>query len=360
MSIVEETITTSQPLYTAITTTTTTTTMDTAISSNASECTPIDSLCTSFGTIYILTSNYLKPKKLYKIGYSFNFNETLHSLNAAHPLLGLTLYPVYIVDNVKCVISLERRLHAEFYYARCIETFNYRWFMLESLDAAKKLISAHIERMHKYIACDCITPTEKQVYDDMHILVKTFNIEMWMQPQKLSFHNVCQQFGINIFDDIIIRVFANIIRTNKAILNDQLLDIIGYANRSFKYKINAILRLLHRNPHIVYTMESSTCFSTNFYKNLPTTTTDDDDDNDNPNPENIDATATTIANIANQHTTLYVSIPKRYIIMTADNFEMMLRHLKTFKIIELQHLYGLVKCVVSRYIEYEQMHALSQ
>lgn len=320
----------------------------------ASDATPPG--CATIGTIYIVTSKHLACQNLYKIGFSFDFIKDLQYFNAAQPLSDLEIYPVLSVNNVKCVISLERRLHAEFDHMRCIETLNYGWFTLDSLDTAKKIINAHISRMIKYSACDCVPPTEKQVYGDMRELVQNFNIELWLQPQKLSFADVCQHFGLDIENDNPIRIFAEIIRTNKAVLNGQLLDTIGYTGRTFKYKKSAVLRLLHRNPQIKYTMEAcpnadataaAADFTQNLYKSIGRSTST--------------ATTTTTTATDSDGNTLASSsesMPRRYIVMTAEHFEQMLRHMKTFKIVELQHLFVLVKCLTLRYIEYERMYEI--
>lgn len=297
--------------------------------------------CTAVGTIYIITSNLLKSHNLYKIGYSFDFTRDLQVFNTSLPLLYLDIYPVFIADNIKCVKSLERRLHAEFNNVRCMETQSFGWFVLATLDGAKSIVNAHIVRMNKYSTCDCIIPTEKQVYCDMLTLVRNFNINIWMQPQKHSFNDICQQFGLNIETDVPVCAFAHINIADRCVLTEQLFDMLGYNNgRRYRYRKTCILRLLRKNPHIKFTIESYTKLKTDCVNN-------------NSNGGGGGGSNQIINYIYN-----ISKMDQRYIVLTAGNFEKLLQQLTTFKIIELQHLFVLMKCIAMRYFEYVQIHEI--
>lgn len=275
--------------------------------------------CTLRGSLYVVTSDFLKNKGIYKIGYTTDFNRRLWEINAYAPVKELQCYPVVLTENINCVNNLERELHEHFQLQLCENTMKREWFHLtpQCIQLIELKITQHLSNAS---ACTCRLAKRQKI--EHHIrqyvnerarlaLVQHVDVEQWVSPTKLTLKEVCAKFDLDIENDHRNRVFWNINITQKVLVNDDVLDFIGYAG-SYKYKKYSMTKLLKKNPHIEYS-----------------------EIKDEENSQ------------------------KKYYVLSALDFESIMMQMRTPKIIELRYLFSLMKFILTKYNEYEKCYEKS-
>nr|WIE95413.1 hypothetical protein [Microctonus hyperodae filamentous virus] len=125
---------------------------------------------------------------------------------------------------------------------------------------------------------------------------------------KLTLNEVCLKLGLDIINDRRNAFFWNIQLHQRVVINEDLLDWLGYRG-NYHIKKNAITKLLKKNPHIQYN------------------------------------------EISDDH-----NVQRKYYVLDAIDFESLLMLMRTERIMELRHLFSLTKFIVTKYCEYERYH----
>lgn len=144
---------------------------------------------------------------------------------------------------------------------------------------------------------------------DLLRIVRETDVYTWIvkSPQvKLSLADICIYFGIDIEHDVRNRIFWNIQLSKKVVVDEMLLDYIGYTGLTYKCKKNAFRKLLLKNTHICY--------------------------------EEITE-----------------DFGKKLYVVNAMDFETLLMQMRTLKIAEVRELFTLMKCITAKYCEYEKL-----
>lgn len=142
--------------------------------------------------------------------------------------------------------------------------------------------------------------------------IQDTNVEQWVSsnPQKLTLNQVCLKFGIDIENDPVNKIFWNIGLTRKIVINEDMLDYMGYSG-PFNIKNNSFRRLLYKNIQIDYYEVADTR-----------------------------------------------DIRKKYVVLDGIDFEALLMQMRTPKADELRTLFSLMKMSMTKYCEYEKQYAI--
>lgn len=100
---------------------------------------------------------------------------------------------------------------------------------------------------------------------------------------------------------------------HRVLINDEILDFLGYVGQTYKNKKNSITKLLKKNSEVRY-------------EEVP----------DERDPR------------------------KKYYVLNSIDFEALIMQMRTEKVVELRHMYSRMKFVISRYTEYEKYYAQQQ
>ena len=126
---------------------------------------------------------------------------------------------------------------------------------------------------------------------------------------KITVNEVCARFGVDIDNDRRNRFFWKIQLDKKVIVNEELLNWLGYSGSRYYLKKTLITKLLAKNPHIQYEE-----------------ITDEKD------------------------------CRKKYYVLDAIDFEGIMMQMRTEKVRELRELFSLMKMIVVKYCEYEKFY----
>lgn len=134
---------------------------------------------------------------------------------------------------------------------------------------------------------------------------------------KLSFPEFCNYYGMDIENNIRNRILWRIQLSQKVVVDEMMLDFIGYTGLTYNHKRNAFKKLLLHNTHIDY--EEKLVKS--------------DDNNENKDDDS-----------GNQYI---------YVVSTLD-FETLMHQIRTLKVVELRELFTLIKFIMNKYSDYEK------
>jgi len=144
------------------------------------------------------------------------------------------------------------------------------------------------------------------------VALRDSDVSTWIcagNISKISVTEVCGKFDIDIDNDRKNRFFWNIQLDKKVVVNEQLLDWLGYSGSRYSLKKVVMTKLLAKNPHIRY-----------------------EEITDDTDPR------------------------KKYYVLDAVDFEGIMMQMRTEKVRELRELFSLMKMIIVKYCEYEKFY----
>lgn len=142
-------------------------------------------------------------------------------------------------------------------------------------------------------------------------VIENSNVTEWLNASsvKLTLEQVCEKFGIDIENDPINRIFWNVNLTRQILINDDMLNYMGYTG-TFCHRNQYFRKLLKKNASIEYT-----------------NVTDEKDHR------------------------------KKYVLLSGIDFESLLMQMRTAKSAELRTIFSVMKMTMTKYCEYEKIYA---
>lgn len=268
-----------------------------------------------WGWLYVISSAYLEPQKIYKIGYTKKRVETrLKELNAFSPTKNLLLYTVKTF-RIPCPKQLETKLHKKFEHVKVRATGKLEWFYLDSkaLMDLTRVVSSHCPE-----TCNCSVTKRARANASKCKIIAHFRKQQGVEINRFddscprrSLSSVLETFGINRTDENNY-IFWNLIRQKELEVSEAVLDWCGYSGE-YKTKKQVFLRLLKKNPHIEY-----------------------------------------------REIVVSDNRKKRHIVISPFDFETLLMQMRSPKAIEIREQFSQIKRAIAHYTNYESTTCLSK
>lgn len=283
------------------------------------------SSCNARYYIYIITNEYLRTKNLFKLGYTENFSNYLKQFNLYQPINELKYYKFKLYEKVKCTYILNKTLRRHFKHKQCRETGKNEWFYLSDNDLVyidtiatawineTKCICRHQVKINKQLDTMCSDQLEYYNQQIINVQIKDIDSSVWIEESnyKYSLNEICTKLNLDIKNNRQTKIFWKLTLTHKITIDDEMLDYLGY-NGSYRMKCRKFHKVLQKNPHIPYKIVSNKALKNS----------------------------------------------KQYCTMRDYDFEDILVLIRTKKAIQLRKVYSIMKAIILKYCEYENLYNL--